>query len=195
MSHSGYRTASRSSHRSGEALSTSKSATGRPGKNMAQVLDTMDRSKSRKDRNFIGGECAVCEEPLELTLRGERILQLSCAHIAHEACFYEYLREFDSHLCPTCNAPLGLDSSRGATVPSIGKSLVLASTSAHSLRRDRHLEFSSKISISEAEGICTKCHHISGSLGAVNHYRDGANPTKRAAVANSNVSRSSGEPK
>jgi hypothetical protein len=86
---------------------------------MAQVLD-IDRTKSRKDRTFIGGECAVCEENLELTLRGERILQLSCGHIAHEACFYEYLREFDSHACPTCNAPLGLDSSRGGTVPNLG---------------------------------------------------------------------------
>ena len=78
-------------------------------------------STRRKDKTFLGGECAVCEEQLELTLRGERILQLSCGHIAHEACFYEYLREFDSHACPTCNAPLALDSSRGGAVPNIGK--------------------------------------------------------------------------
>jgi hypothetical protein len=86
---------------------------------MANVLD-LDHSRNRKDKTFLGGECAVCDEQLELTLRGERILQLSCGHIAHEACFYEYLREFDAHSCPTCNAPLSLDSSRGGAVPNIG---------------------------------------------------------------------------
>jgi Ring finger domain len=84
---------------------------------MAAVLDI---DHVRKDKTFLGGECAVCEEQLELTLRGERILQLTCGHIAHEACFYEYLREFDSHSCPICNAPLSLDSSRGGSVPNIG---------------------------------------------------------------------------
>jgi hypothetical protein len=86
---------------------------------MAGILD-MDRSNSRKERTFIGSECAVCEEPLEHTLRGERILQLTCAHVAHEACFYEYIREFESQYCPTCNAPLGLDSSRGGNVLDLG---------------------------------------------------------------------------
>jgi len=80
----------------------------------------MDRANSRKDRTFIGSQCAVCEEPLEHTLRGERILQLTCAHVAHEACFYEYIREFESQYCPTCNAPLGLDSSRGGNVLDLG---------------------------------------------------------------------------
>jgi hypothetical protein len=84
---------------------------------MAAILDI---EHVRKDKTFLGGECAVCEEQLELTLRGERILQLTCGHIAHEACFYEYLREFDSHSCPICNAPLSLDSSRGGSVPNIG---------------------------------------------------------------------------
>lgn len=87
---------------------------------MAGILD-IDRSNSRKDRTFVGSECAVCEEPLELTLRGERILQLTCAHVAHEACFYEYIREFESQSCPTCNAPLGLDSSRGGNVLDLGR--------------------------------------------------------------------------
>lgn len=86
---------------------------------MAGILD-IERSSSRKERTFIGSECAVCEEPLEHTLRGERILQLTCAHVAHEACFYEYIREFESQYCPTCNAPLGLDSSRGGNVLDLG---------------------------------------------------------------------------
>lgn len=91
---------------------------------MASLLD-IDHSRSRKDRTFIGSECAVCEEKLELVLRGERILQLSCGHISHEACFYEFLREFDSQACPICNAPLSLDSSRGGAVPNIGVFLVV----------------------------------------------------------------------
>ena len=86
---------------------------------MASVLD-FDHSRNRKDRTYIGGECAVCEEQLELMLRGERILQLSCGHIAHEACFYEYLKEFDQHSCPICNAPLALDGSRGGPSANIG---------------------------------------------------------------------------
>ena len=80
-----------------------------------------DRSHPRRERTFAGGECVVCEEPLEHTLRGERILQLSCAHVSHEACFYEFIRESDSQSCPNCNAPLGLDSSRGGNVLDIGK--------------------------------------------------------------------------
>lgn len=73
-------------------------------------------SESRRERTFIGSECAACEEPLEHMLRGERILQLSCGHVSHEACFYEYIKEFEAHECPTCNAPLGLDTSRGGTI-------------------------------------------------------------------------------
>lgn len=88
---------------------------------MAGMLD-LERSRTRRERTFIGSECAVCEEPLEHTLRGERILQFSCGHVSHEACFYEYIKEFDSQFCPTCNAPLGLDTSRGGNVLDLGKS-------------------------------------------------------------------------
>ncbi|KAJ5171796.1 hypothetical protein N7492_004389 [Penicillium capsulatum] len=81
----------------------------------------VDRTRTRRERTFIGAECAVCEEPLEHTLRGERVLQFSCSHVSHEACFYEYIREFESQYCPTCNAPLGLDTSRGGNVLDIEK--------------------------------------------------------------------------
>ncbi|ORY69585.1 uncharacterized protein BCR38DRAFT_480766 [Pseudomassariella vexata] len=80
-----------------------------------------DRSRTRRERTFVGSECAVCEEPLEHTLRGERILQFSCSHVSHEACFYEFIREFESQYCPSCNAPLHLDTSRGGNVLDIGK--------------------------------------------------------------------------
>lgn len=92
----------------------------RSGRGMAGVLD-IERSRTRRERTFIGSECAVCEEPLEHTLRGERILQLSCGHVSHEACFYEYIREFESQHCPTCNATLGLDTSRGGNVLDLGR--------------------------------------------------------------------------
>jgi len=72
--------------------------------------------ESRRERTFIGSQCAACEEPLEHTLRGERILQLTCGHIAHEACFYEYIKEFETQTCPTCDAPLGVDTSRGGGI-------------------------------------------------------------------------------
>lgn len=83
----------------------------------------VDRSRTRRERTFVGSECAVCEEPLEHTLRGERILQFSCSHVSHEACFYEFIREIESQYCPTCNAPLHLDTSRGGNVLDIGKLL------------------------------------------------------------------------
>ncbi|KAJ5584175.1 uncharacterized protein N7459_003975 [Penicillium hispanicum] len=92
----------------------------KPDRHMAGLME-VDRSRTRRERTFIGSECAVCEEPLEHTLRGERVLQFSCTHVSHEACFYEYIREFESQYCPTCNAPLGLDTSRGGNVLDIEK--------------------------------------------------------------------------
>lgn len=80
----------------------------------------MDHTRTRRERTFISSECAVCEERLELTLKGERILQLSCGHVAHEACFYQYIREIDSQYCPTCGSALALDSSRGGNILDIG---------------------------------------------------------------------------
>lgn len=102
----------------------------RAGGQMAGMLDT-DRSRTRRERTFVGSECAVCEEPLEHTLRGERILQFSCSHVSHEACFYEYIKEFESQYCPTCNAPLGLDTSRGGNVLDLGKNLAETGLLSH----------------------------------------------------------------
>lgn len=92
----------------------------RSGRSMAGMME-VDRPRTRRDRTFVGSQCAVCDEPLEHTLRGERVLQFSCSHVSHEACFYEYIREFDSSYCPTCNAPLGLDTSRGGNVLDLGE--------------------------------------------------------------------------
>lgn len=86
------------------------------------MATSADRSRLRRERTFVGSECAVCEEPLEHTLRGERVLQFSCTHVSHEACFYEFIREFESQYCPTCDAPLHLDTSRSGNVIDIGSS-------------------------------------------------------------------------
>lgn len=80
-----------------------------------------DRGRSRRERTFVGSECVVCEEPLEHTLRGERILQFSCGHVSHEACFYEFIKEFESPYCPSCDVPLHLDTSRAGNVLDIGE--------------------------------------------------------------------------
>ncbi|KAF4503808.1 hypothetical protein G6O67_008860 [Ophiocordyceps sinensis] len=85
------------------------------------MASTVERSRHRRERTFVGSECAVCEEPLEHTLQGERILQFSCTHVSHEACFYEFIRELESQFCPTCDAPLHLDTSRGGNVIDINK--------------------------------------------------------------------------
>ncbi|KAI9731240.1 MAG: hypothetical protein M1818_007865 [Claussenomyces sp. TS43310] len=92
----------------------------RIGGGMSGMLDT-DRGRNRRERTFVGSECAVCEEPLEHTLAGERILQFACGHVSHGACFYTYMKEVESQYCPTCNAPLTLDTSRGGNVLDIGK--------------------------------------------------------------------------
>ncbi|KAL8721209.1 MAG: hypothetical protein Q9225_002058 [Loekoesia sp. 1 TL-2023] len=110
----------------------------RSGRPMAGMLE-LERSRTRRERTFIGSECAVCEEPLEHTLRGERILQFSCGHVSHEACFYEYIKEFDAQYCPTCNAPLGLDTSRGGNVLDIEKlSSIVRSVSTNNERNYHH---------------------------------------------------------
>lgn len=74
------------------------------------------KGTGRRERTFIGTNCAACEEPLEHMLRGERILQLSCGHVAHEACFYEYIKEFEAETCPDCQKPLGIDTTRGGNI-------------------------------------------------------------------------------
>lgn len=131
MSHLSARPHSRSSHfhllsgRGGSRPSSVKegftqhSAASHPIKGGAGLLD-LERARTRRDRNFVGSQCAVCEEPLEHTLRGERIFQLACSHVSHEACFYELIRELESETCPTCDAPLALDSNRGGNVLDIG---------------------------------------------------------------------------
>ncbi|KAL9026310.1 MAG: hypothetical protein Q9196_005006 [Gyalolechia fulgens] len=83
----------------------------RSGRPMAGMLE-LERSRTRRERTFIGSECAVCEEPLEHTLRGERILQFSCGHVSHEACFYEYIKQIDAQYCPTIVRSVSINNER-----------------------------------------------------------------------------------
>ncbi|KAK4114256.1 hypothetical protein N656DRAFT_705821 [Canariomyces notabilis] len=122
------------SHRSSASASSNILRDGSSRSVTAPGIMNSDRSRARRERTFVGSECAVCEEPLEHTLRGERILQFSCSHVSHEACFYEFIREFESQYCPTCNAPLHLDTSRGGNVLDIEKisNMVRAASSTDS---------------------------------------------------------------
>ncbi|KAF2215165.1 hypothetical protein CERZMDRAFT_116678 [Cercospora zeae-maydis SCOH1-5] len=94
----------------GERSVPAKSPPPRPS-DMLRVKGT-----NRRERTFVGTVCAACDEPLEHILRGERILQLPCGHVAHEACFHEFIQEFDIQNCPSCDEALGLENNRPANV-------------------------------------------------------------------------------
>jgi hypothetical protein len=92
MSLLGFRPSSRSgsSARAAKAFTNSSTtvdsqALPHSARGMAGVMD-IEKSRTRRERTYINMECCVCEESLEYTLRGERILQLSCGHVSHEAC-------------------------------------------------------------------------------------------------------------
>lgn len=131
------------SHRSKTSINSLKS---RAGTGQSGMLDSQRRD-NRRERTFVGTECAVCEEPLEHTLRGERILQFSCGHVSHGACFYEYLKmggEPERHHgegghCPSCERPLGLDTSRGGNVLDIGKSPYLTRRTRRTTERGENM--------------------------------------------------------
>lgn len=73
---------------------------GSVGRPMTGMLE-LERSRARLERTFVGYECAVCKEPLE-HIR----FRFSCGHVSHDACFYQYLGDFDAQHCPACNLPL-----------------------------------------------------------------------------------------
>lgn len=131
------------SHRSVASITSSASrdtvrqSSPRSATAMSSMMSA-DRTRNRRERTFVGSECAVCEEPLEHTLRGERILQFSCGHVSHEACFYEFIREFESQYCPSCNAPLHLDTSRGGNVLDIEKITSMVRSASTSERESQH---------------------------------------------------------
>ncbi|KAL1881406.1 hypothetical protein VTK73DRAFT_4166 [Phialemonium thermophilum] len=123
------------SHRSSHSITSIRSRESSAKAASATFAMNSDRGRSRRERTFVGSECAVCEEPLEHTLRGERILQFACSHVSHEACFYEFIREFEGQYCPTCNAPLHLDTSRAGNVIDIEKiSNIVRSASVNDTR-------------------------------------------------------------
>ncbi|EME44979.1 hypothetical protein DOTSEDRAFT_70881, partial [Dothistroma septosporum NZE10] len=113
---------SKSHHRNTEERRTSgrnifSSLTSRPRRQDPQDHKMYaPKASSRRERNFMGSSCAACDEPLEHKLRGERVLSLACGHVAHEACFYEYVKEFEAKDCPVCGQVLGLDTTRGGNV-------------------------------------------------------------------------------
>ncbi|OAA38053.1 von Willebrand and RING finger domain containing protein [Metarhizium rileyi] len=126
--HSPYPSASQGSRdlRRGPSIGSTSSGTSNLHRRVSAIDNNVmtsiaDRGRLRRERTFVGSECAVCEEPLEHTLQGERILQFSCSHVSHEACFYEYIRELEGQYCPACEAPLHLDTSRGGNIVDFNK--------------------------------------------------------------------------
>lgn len=65
--------------------------------------------------------CAFCEEPIQHTLAGERVLHFTCSHVGHEECLYETVRETETAICPLCDAAISLDLTRGGSVHDIGE--------------------------------------------------------------------------
>jgi hypothetical protein len=82
----------------------------------------MERKPINGDVNFVGGECALCEELLEHKLSGEHVFQFVCGHVAHEACFYQHLGDENPEMhCPTCDQPLALSAAaRGGSIHDLG---------------------------------------------------------------------------
>lgn len=124
---------STTSERSASRSHSSSDNTGASYRKIGAMSSSLvaDRGRARHERTFVGTECAVCEEPLEHTLRGERILQFSCGHVAHGACFYEFIQELDGQHCPTCGATLHLDTTRGGNVLDIGTRELLSLEPLH----------------------------------------------------------------
>lgn len=92
------------------------------------------KTGNRRERTFVGSICAACDEPLEHILRGERILQLACGHVSHEACFYGYIREFELDTCPSCDKPLGFDTRKASEVDFDNLNQLLRSAQKHEWR-------------------------------------------------------------
>lgn len=69
----------------------------------------------RPKRTFAGSNCAICEEPIQHTLQGERIRQLSCLiHVSHEICFQQSNNKYSAKRCPGCNIQTLIDSSKSS---------------------------------------------------------------------------------
>lgn len=94
------------------------------------------KTGNRRERNFVGSLCAACDEPLEHILRGERILQLACGHVSHEACFYGYIRELELDTCPSCDQPLGFDTRKASEVDFDNLNQLLRSAQKHDWREE-----------------------------------------------------------
>lgn len=78
--------------------------------------------KTRLDKSLENKNCCFCEESLEYTLDGEKVIVIKCGHVCHYECLYELvdtsvpisLEEKDSVMpyCSTCGEPsIPLDDS------------------------------------------------------------------------------------
>ncbi|KAK9372506.1 uncharacterized protein V1513DRAFT_452163 [Lipomyces chichibuensis] len=59
---------------------------------------------STHGRALVGVPCAMCDEPLEHSFQGERVIEFGCGHVGHEACFKEVFREVVEEMAVSSNA-------------------------------------------------------------------------------------------
>ncbi|KAK9474542.1 uncharacterized protein V1510DRAFT_428364 [Dipodascopsis tothii] len=55
-------------------------------------MERRSESQERGGRTLVGSYCAVCDEPLQYTIHGERIVRFGCGHNLHDLCLRETLR-------------------------------------------------------------------------------------------------------
>ncbi|CAN6670683.1 hypothetical protein TRVA0_043S00738 [Trichomonascus vanleenenianus] len=109
-------------------------------------------SNNRREKNLRGTNCCFCEEPLEYTLVGEKVIALECSHVCHYECLLQMTdirapKEGDTAglpMCPTCDAMAKpIDSSlehelvkdKLMSPPMISASSVFGSSSSSSYNR------------------------------------------------------------
>lgn len=82
----------------------------------------MSTHQTRHEKSLYGANCCFCEESLEYTLAGEKVVVLECGHTCHHECLFELidtsiplvLENFDKVMprCSTCGeAGIPLDNS------------------------------------------------------------------------------------
>ncbi|KAK9336053.1 hypothetical protein LIPSTDRAFT_279016 [Lipomyces starkeyi NRRL Y-11557] len=77
------------------------------------------QSPSTHGRALVGVPCAMCDEPLEHSFQGERVIEFGCGHVGHEACFKEVFREVVEEMAASSTAPVNGHKNDKRQIPQI----------------------------------------------------------------------------
>ncbi|KAK9351210.1 hypothetical protein V1523DRAFT_417472 [Lipomyces doorenjongii] len=77
------------------------------------------QSPSTHGRALVGVPCAMCDEPLEHSFQGERVIEFGCGHVGHEACFKEVFREVVEEMAVSSTAPANGHKNDKRLIPQI----------------------------------------------------------------------------